>query len=293
MAVILDGKTLSAKIREELKQKVASREVSGLPLPHLTAMQVGDNHASTVYIKAKQRACEELEIGFSHLKLPENTSREELHRAVKSVNDDPTIHGLIVQSPLPSHLDEIEVQRMVSPAKDVDCFHPENVGLLYIGQARFKPCTAAGVVELMLAYGFDPAGKKAVIIGRSTIVGRPLAVMMMLKGRGGDATVTVCHSRTPDLAKECRTADIIIPAVGVTELVRGDWVKDGVVVVDVGINRLPDATKKAGYRLVGDVAFDEVEPKAAAIAPVPGGVGPMTVAILMSNVMRAAGYRVD
>ncbi len=256
-------------------------------------MQVGDNYASTVYIRAKQRACEDLGIGFRHCKLPEQTTREELRNAVRDVNEDPSVHGLLVQSPLPGHLNEIEVQRMVSPDKDVDCFHPENVGLLYIGQPRFRPCTAAGVVELMLAYGIDPAGRKAVIIGRSVIVGRPLAIMMMLKGRGGDATVTVCHSRTPDLARECRSADIIIPAVGVAELVRGDWVKEGVVVVDVGINRVPDAAKKLGYRLVGDVAFAEVEPKAAAIAPVPGGVGPMTVAILMSNVMRAAGHPVD
>ncbi len=293
MAVILDGKSLSLKMRADLKVKVSEREAHGLPLPHLTAMQVGDNHASTVYIKAKQNACEELGIGFNHYKLPEQTTREELRHAVKEVNEDRSVHGLLVQSPLPSHLDEIEVQRMVSPDKDVDCFHPENVGLLYIGQPRFRPCTAAGVIELMLAYGFNPAGKKAVIIGRSVIVGRPLAIMMMIKGRGGDATVTVCHSRTQDLAKECRSADIIIPAVGVTELVKGDWVKEGAVVVDVGINRLPDASKKLGYRLVGDVAFNEVEPKAAAIAPVPGGVGPMTVAILMSNVMRAAGYQVD
>ncbi len=293
MAVILDGKSHSAKIREDLKTKIAVGVETGLPLPHLTAMQVGDNYASTVYIRAKQRACEELGIGFRHFKLPEETSRDALHKAVQEINRDSSVHGLLVQSPLPAHLNEIEVQRMVSPDKDVDCFHPENVGLLYIGQPRFRPCTAAGVVELMLAYGFNPAGKKAVIIGRSVIVGRPLAIMMMLKGRGGDATVTVCHSRTSDLAKECRSADIIIPAVGVTELVRGEWVKEGVVVVDVGINRVPDASKKLGYRLVGDVAFAEVEPKSAAIAPVPGGVGPMTVAILMSNVMRAAGYDLD
>lgn len=293
MAVILDGKTLSAKIRDNLKEKVVAGVAIGKPLPYLTAMQVGDNHASTVYIRAKQRACEDLGIGFRHLKLPEETSSADLHKAVREVNNDSSVHGLLVQSPLPSHLNEIEVQRMVSPLKDVDCFHPENVGLLYIGQPRFQPCTAAGVVELMLSFGFSPAGKKVVIIGRSVIVGRPLAIMMMLKGRGGDATVTVCHSRTPDLISECRSADIIIPAVGVTELVRGDWVKEGVVVVDVGINRVPDSTKKLGYRLVGDAAFAEIEPKAAAIAPVPGGVGPMTVAILMGNVMRAAGYDVE
>jgi methylenetetrahydrofolate dehydrogenase (NADP+)/methenyltetrahydrofolate cyclohydrolase len=216
----------------------------------------------------------------------------QLRDEVNDINRDPAVNGLLIQSPLPAHLNEVEVQRMVDPLKDVDCFHPENVGLLYIGQPRFQPCTAAGIVELMLAYGFDPAGRHAVIIGRSVIVGRPLAVMMMLKARGGDATVTVCHSRTRDLRSLARQADILIPAVGVTEMVKGDWVREGAVVVDVGINRVPDASRKMGYRLVGDVAFDEVEPKAAAIAPVPGGVGPMTVAILAANVMRAAGFKV-
>jgi len=293
MAVILDGKILSARIRSELRAKLESGLQAGLPLPHLTAMQVGEDLPSTVYIRAKQKACEELGISFRHYKLPAETSRAQLRAAVTEVNRDPAVHGLLVQSPLPSHLDEIEVQRMVAPEKDVDCFHPENVGLLYIGRPRFQPCTAAGVLELILQYGFDTAGKRAVIIGRSVIVGRPLALMMMLKQRGGDATVTVCHSRTPNLAAVCREADILIPAVGRAELVRGDWVKEGAIVVDVGINRLPDASKKLGYRLVGDVNYSEVEPKSTAIAPVPGGVGPMTVAILMGNVFRAAGYPVD
>lgn len=293
MAIILDGKELSARLRAELKAKLESGVAAGMPRPILTAMQVGDDLPSTVYIRAKQKACEEMGLGFRHCKLPAETSREDLRRAVAEVNNDPIVHGLLVQSPLPSHLDEIEVQQMVAPAKDVDCFHPENVGLLYIGRPRFQPCTAAGVLELILAYGFDPAGKRAVIIGRSVIVGRPLALMMMLKRRGGNATVTVCHSRSPDLPKVCREADLLIPAVGSAELVRGDWVKEGAVVVDVGINRVPDASQKRGYRLVGDVAFSEVEPKVAAIAPVPGGVGPMTVAILVGNVLRAAGYRVD
>lgn len=293
MAHILDGKELSATIRSELKAKLADGLKAGKPMPFLTAMQVGEDLPSTVYIRAKQKACEELGVGFRHFKLPESTSRAELRAAVREVNEDPNVSGLLVQSPLPGHLDEIEVQRMVSPLKDVDCFHPENVGLLYIGQPRFQPCTAAGVVELMVRNGVETAGKRAVIIGRSVIVGRPLAIMMMLKARGGDATVTVCHSRTKDLPKVCREADILIPAIGKAELVRGDWVKEGVVVVDVGINRLPDATKKTGYRLVGDACFSEIEPKAEAIAPVPGGVGPMTVAILMSNLFRAAGYQID
>ena len=292
MAKILDGKQLSERIRSRLKEQLDEQVKRGKRRPFLAVVQVGDYLPSTVYIRAKQRACEEIGIDFKHLKLPEMTSMEELRGAVNAINEDDSIDGLLVQSPLPAHLDEVEVQRLVSPLKDVDCFHPENVGLLYIGQPRFQPCTAAGIIELMLANGYDPAGKHAVIIGRSVIVGRPLAIMMMLKARGGNATVTVCHSRTPDLPVLTRQADILIPAVGITEMVRADWVKDGSIVVDVGINRVPDDTKKRGYRLVGDVAFEEVEPKVEAIAPVPGGVGPMTVAILAGNVMKAAGFEI-
>ena len=289
MAIILDGKTLSEKIRNETKEKLEQKLEQGAKRPFLTVMQVGDDLPSTVYIRAKKRACEEIGIGFRHYKLPAETAMDELKSAVREVNDDASVDGLLVQSPLPPHLDEIQVQRLVSPLKDVDCFHPENVGLLYIGQPRFQPCTAAGIIELLLQYGFETSGKRVVIIGRSVIVGKPLALMMMLKARGGNATVTVCHSRTHDLPAVCREADILIPAIGKTEMVKGDWVKKGAVVVDVGINRVPDSIKKLGYRLVGDVAFDEVEPKVSAIAPVPGGVGPMTVAILAGNVMRAAG----
>ena len=293
MAIILDGKTLSERIRAGLKEQLELQMARGLLRPSMTAVQVGDDLPSTVYIRAKQRACEELGIDFRHYKLPADISMDELRRSVSEVNWDPAVHGLLVQSPLPPHLDEVEVQRMVAPEKDVDCFHPENVGLLYIGRPRFQPCTAAGVIELLLAYGFDPAGKQAVVIGRSVIVGRPLSLMLMLKSRGGDATVTVCHSRTPNLPAITRQADILVPAVGRAEMVRGDWVKEGAVVVDVGINRVPDPSAKRGYRLVGDVAFEEVEPRVAAIAPVPGGVGPMTVAILMGNIMRAAGYNIN
>ncbi|MFH0765796.1 MAG: bifunctional 5,10-methylenetetrahydrofolate dehydrogenase/5,10-methenyltetrahydrofolate cyclohydrolase [Calditrichota bacterium] len=290
MAIILDGKIISAKIRADLRTRLETELARGGVRPFLTAMQVGEFLPSTVYIKAKAKACAEIGFGFRHYQLPEQTTIEELKQAVQECNLDPGTHGLLVQSPLPKHLDEVEVQRLVDPEKDVDCFHPENVGLLYIGRPRYQPCTAAGIIELLLAYNINPAGKRVVIIGRSVIVGRPLAVMMALKARGGDATVTLCHSRTQDLPSICRQADILIPAVGVTEMVKGDWVKEGSVVVDVGINRVPDASKKIGYRLVGDVAFAEVEPKVSAIAPVPGGVGPMTVAILCSNLMRAARY---
>lgn len=289
MAVILDGKTLSAKIRSDLRQRLNQQVGNGAEIPSFTAVQVGDDLPSTVYIRAKRRACEEMGFNFNHLKLPEATTMEQLREALEELNNDRSVHSFLVQSPLPDHLIEIEVQKLVSPQKDVDCFHPENVGLIYIGQPRFLPCTAAAVIEMLLYYGCDPAGKKVAIIGRSVIVGRPLALMMGLKGRGGNATVTLCHSRTENLPEITRQADIVIPAVGVSELIKGDWVKEGVVVVDVGINRVPDSTRKAGYRLVGDAAFDEIEPKAAAIAPVPGGVGPMTVAILCRNIMVAAG----
>jgi methylenetetrahydrofolate dehydrogenase (NADP+)/methenyltetrahydrofolate cyclohydrolase len=217
---------------------------------------------------------------------------DELTAAVNDVNNDDSIHGLLVQSPLPDHLNEIEVQRLVSPKKDVDCFHPENVGLMYIGQPRFYPCTAGAVLEMLLRYDIDPAGKHAVIIGRSVLVGRPLAIMMASYGRGGNATVTLCHSKSTNIEVITRTADILIPAVGVAELVKRDWVKPGAVIVDVGINRVSDSSKKSGYRLVGDVAFEEVEPISSAIAPVPGGVGPMTVAMLSRNLMMAAGLDV-
>ena len=290
MATILDGKSLSENIRKQLKEQLDAQVDNERRRPHLAVVQVGDYLPSTVYIRAKQRACEEIGIYFTHHKLAEQTSMDELREVVNNINHDNSVDGLLVQSPLPAHLNEVEVQRLVSPLKDVDCFHPENVGLLYIGQPRFQPCTAAGIIELMMAYGYDPAGKQAVIIGRSVIVGRPLAIMMMLKARGGNATVTVCHSRTKDLPSLARQADILVPAVGVTEMVKADWVKEGAVVIDVGINRVPDASKKRGYRLVGDVAFAEVEPKVEAIAPVPGGVGPMTVAILAGNVLKAAGF---
>lgn len=292
MALILDGKKLSAQIRAKLRADLEEKVAGGGVTPFMTAMQVGDFLPSTVYIRAKQKACEELGIGFRHLKLPENTTQDELLEAVNEINNDDSVHGLLVQSPLPNHLNEIEVQRMVAPAKDVDCFHPENVGLLYIGQHRFHPATAGGIVEMLMSYGIDPSGQHAVIIGRSVIVGRPLTIMLMLKQQGGNATVTVCHSRTQNLKEICRQADILIPAIGQPELIKADWIKDGAVVVDVGINRVPDASKKRGYRLVGDADFEAVEPKCSAIAPVPGGVGPMTVAILMKNVMRAAGYSV-
>lgn len=288
--LLLDGKSLSQHLREWLKGKLEEGIERGQKRPWLVAVQVGDDLPSTVYIRAKERACEEMGIRFTHLRLPEDTGMEDLRGHLRELNADPEVHGIIVQSPLPPHLEEVEVQKMVEPVKDVDCFHPTNVGLLYIGKPRFMPCTAAGIVELLMAYGIDPAGKRVVIVGRSVIVGRPLSLMLMLKWNGGDATVTVAHSRTPDLPVLTRQADILIPAIGRPEFIRGDWVKPGAVVVDVGINRVPDPGQKRGYRLVGDVMFDEVAPVASAIAPVPGGVGPMTVAILTANVMRAAGY---
>jgi len=289
MALILDGKKLAKEIRSDLKQRLKTQLDAGAPLPSLAVFQVGDDLPSTVYIRAKKRACEEIGFDFKQYNMPASTTMDELTAAVNDVNNDDSIHGLLVQSPLPDHLNEIEVQRLVSPKKDVDCFHPENVGLMYIGQPRFYPCTAGAVLEMLLRYDIDPAGKHAVIIGRSVLVGRPLAIMMASYGRGGNATVTLCHSKSTNIEAITRTADILIPAVGVAELVKRDWVKPGAVIVDVGINRVSDSSKKSGYRLVGDVAFEEVEPISSAIAPVPGGVGPMTVAMLSRNLMMAAG----
>ncbi len=289
MAVILNGKELSEKIRNDLKKRLESGIAAGKKRPFLCVIQVGDDLPSTVYIRAKERACKEIGFDFEHKKAPSSITMDELKDEIKNVNRNEKYDGLLVQSPLPPHLDEIKVQKLVAPEKDVDCFHPENVGLLYIGKPRFLPCTAAAVIEMLLNYGFDPAGKHAVVIGRSVIVGRPLSLMLGLKGRGGNATVTLCHSRTRNLPEIVRLADIVVPAVGKPEIVRGDWIKEGAAVVDVGINRVPDSSKKKGYRLVGDAKFEEIEPKAAGVAPVPGGVGPMTVAILCRNLMVAAG----
>ncbi len=286
---IIDGKAISEQIRGEISRQTADLKQRGIT-PGLGFILVGDNPASRSYVRAKGKACEQ--VGFYSLtqELPAETTQAELMDWVDRFNHDPAIHGFLVQLPLPDHLDESRVIDVISPAKDVDCFHPYNVGRLAAGKDVFAPCTPAGVVELLLRSGFDPAGKHVVILGRSSIVGRPLATLLSRKASGGNATVTICHSQTPDLAYFIRQADILIAAIGRAEMVRGDMLKPGAVVIDVGINRVEDPTAAGDkkYRLVGDVHYPSASEVAQAITPVPGGVGPMTIAMLLKNTLTAA-----
>ncbi|MCS7242784.1 MAG: bifunctional methylenetetrahydrofolate dehydrogenase/methenyltetrahydrofolate cyclohydrolase FolD [Candidatus Caldatribacterium sp.] len=277
---ILDGKAAAAKIYEELQPRV-SRLTSLGYRPGLAVILVGNNPASQVYVRNKERACEKLGIrSFLH-HLPEETDTVKLLELIDSLNADPAVHGILVQLPLPPHLEEREVLYRISPEKDVDGFHPYNLGRLMIGDPLFLPCTPWGVQELLVRYGIAVEGKHVVIVGRSTIVGKPLAMMLVQKAKGANATVTVCHTKTANLPEHTKRADILVAACGSPGLITGDMVREGVVVVDVGINRV-------GERLVGDVDFASVAPKASYITPVPGGVGPMTVAMLMANTVKAA-----
>jgi methylenetetrahydrofolate dehydrogenase (NADP+)/methenyltetrahydrofolate cyclohydrolase len=286
MSSVIDGKAVAAAVLEECRSEVAELKAKGIT-PGLAVVLVGDDPASHVYVGSKVRTCGDLGIYSRKIVLPAETTQEELLTVVRELNADSAIHGILVQSPPPKHIDEEEIIRALDPRKDVDGFHPENVAKLALeDKTGFVPCTPAGSMRLLAAAGVKTAGAEAVVIGRSMIVGKPMALLLMAKG--SDATVTVAHSRSKDLAAICRRADIIVAAVGRPEMVKADWVKDGAVVIDVGINRIDDATKKSGYRLVGDVAYDEVAPKCAAITPVPGGVGPMTIAMLMKNTLQAA-----
>lgn len=284
--VLIDGKVVAASIFEEVKAEVARRAEQGRR-PGLALILVGDDPGSQTYVGMKHRRCEETGILSVIERLPADTSQAVLLEKVKEYNENPDFHGLLVQSPLPQGLDEDEVVNAIDPAKDVDGFHPMNVGLLALNQPRFVACTPTGIIELMDRYGIDPSGKHAVIVGRSHIVGTPMALLLMRKAKGGNATVTVCHSRTTNLASHTRQADILIAAIGSPEFIKGDMVKEGAVVIDVGMNRVEDATKKKGYRLVGDVDFEAASKKASLITPVPGGVGPMTVAILLRSTLEA------
>ncbi len=278
MATRIDGKAISAAVREEIKRETeAFVERTGVR-PGLAVIIVGENPASQVYVRNKKRACEE--VGFYSVvhEMPESTAQEELNALVDALNADPAIHGILVQLPLPKHLDETEVLLRIDPRKDVDAFHPYNVGKIMIGDYDFLPCTPAGVMELLHRTGVELAGKKCVVIGRSNIVGKPMA-MLLLHANG---TVTVCHSRTKELAEETRAADILIVAIGRADFVTADMVKPGAVVIDVGMNRRADG------KLTGDVDFASVEPIASAITPVPGGVGPMTITMLLKNTLTAA-----
>jgi methylenetetrahydrofolate dehydrogenase (NADP+)/methenyltetrahydrofolate cyclohydrolase len=258
-------------------------------VPGLAVVIVGDDPASQAYVGSKVRTCGDLGLFSRHIALPAATSQDDLLAVVADLNADPAVHGILVQSPPPPHINEAAVVRAIRPDKDVDGFHPENVARLALEDpAAFVPCTPLGCQRLLIEYGIETAGARVVIIGRSMIVGKPLALLLMARGKGGDATVTVAHSRTRNLPAVCRDADILIAAIGRPEFVTADFVKDGAVVIDVGINRVTDPAAKNGYRIVGDVNFADVSPRCAAITPVPGGVGPMTIAMLISNTLKAA-----
>ena len=274
MAKIIDGKAISASIREELKNEIAA---NGL-VPGLAVILVGDDPASAVYVRNKKRACAEVGIYSESYELPGETGQQDLLDLISMLNAKDSINGILVQLPLPRHIDEKTVLLAIDPAKDVDAFHPYNVGRIVTGDYDYLPCTPAGVMTLLERSGIDPEGKKCVVVGRSNIVGKPQALLMM----HANATVTVCHSRTRDLAAECRQADILVVAIGKADFIKGDMIKDGAVVIDVGMNRRPDG------KLTGDVDFESASLKASYITPVPGGVGPMTITTLLKNTLTAA-----
>ena len=286
-AKIIDGKQIAADMRAELKEEVAKLKQDNI-VPGLGVILVGEDPASQSYVKAKERACEEIGIYSDNNRLPADTTQQELIALINRMNADPKINGILVQLPLPKHLNESEVLLAINPDKDVDGFHPTNIGKMVAGQKAFLPCTPHGIIQLLLRSGVCIEGAHTVIVGRSNIVGKPLANMLIQKAATGNATVTVCHTRTKDLPYHTRQADIVIAAAGRPNTITADMVKDGVVVIDVGVNRVEDATKKRGYRLVGDVDFEAVKEKASLITPVPGGVGPMTITMLLYNTVESA-----
>lgn len=287
-AEIIDGIAIAAKVRARVAEDTAKLREKGV-IPGLTAVLIGDDPASSVYVASKERACKEAGMKGQSIRLPASTSEEALLALIDTLNNDPTVHGILVQMPLPKQINEQKVIRRISPAKDVDGFHPFNVGKLFTGDADgFAPCTPAGVQVMLAEAGIDTSGKDAVIIGRSNIVGKPMAALLIQSGKSANCTVTICHSGTKDLAAHTRRADILIAAIGKPEMVTGDMVKPGAVVIDVGINRVEDASVPKGYRIVGDVHFEQVSQVASRISPVPGGVGRMTIAMLLANTVRAA-----
>ena len=286
-AQIIDGKQVAADMRAELKAEVSKLKEEGI-VPGLGVVLVGDDPASKSYVKMKERTCEEIGIYSDDNRLPADTSQEDLTALIKKMNADPKINGILVQLPLPKGLNESEVLLAIAPEKDVDGFHPTNVGKMVVGEKTFLPCTPHGVIELLIRSGVTIEGANVVIVGRSNIVGKPLANMLMQKNATGNATVTVCHTRTRDLAHHTRGADIVIAAAGRPNTITAEMIKEGAVVIDVGVNRVEDTTKKKGYRLVGDVDFEGVKEKAGFITPVPGGVGPMTITMLLYNTVEAA-----
>jgi methylenetetrahydrofolate dehydrogenase (NADP+)/methenyltetrahydrofolate cyclohydrolase len=287
-AYIIDGKVIASQIREELRAEVANLKQKNI-VPGLGVILVGADPASISYVTAKEKACEEIGIYSEDNRLPADTSEKDLLVLVDGMNNDPKINGILVQLPLPKHIDEQKVLLAIDPAKDVDGFHPMNVGKMVVGDKAFLPCTPHGVVQMLLRTPrVNLDGAEVVIVGRSNIVGKPLANMLIQKSKTGNATVTVCHTRTKDIKAHTLRADIVIAAAGRPNTITADMIKDGAVVIDVGVNRIEDATKKSGFRLVGDCDFDAIKEKASAITPVPGGVGPMTITMLLYNTVESA-----
>jgi len=286
-AKIIDGKQIAADIRAELKAEVEKLKLKGI-VPGLGVILVGHDPASISYVTAKEKACADIGIYSDDNRMPTETSEKDLLALVNKMNKDPKINGILVQLPLPKHINEQKILLAIDPAKDVDGFHPVNVGKMVVGQKGFLPCTPHGVIQLLLRSGVKLDGAEVVIVGRSNIVGKPLANMLIQKSPTGNATVTVCHTRTKDIATHTKKADIVIAAAGRPNTITADMVKDGVIVIDVGVNRIEDSTKKAGFRLVGDVDFEGVSKKASLITPVPGGVGPMTITMLLYNTVESA-----
>jgi methylenetetrahydrofolate dehydrogenase (NADP+) / methenyltetrahydrofolate cyclohydrolase len=289
MAKIISGQELSEAMRGEIAAEAGAFTQQTGVTPCLAVVLVGEDPASEVYVRMKGRAADKAGFASRQITLPDSTAEDELLGVIAGLNADPEVHGILVQLPLPKHIDSSKVLLAIDPAKDVDGFHPINAGRLAVGdETVLAPCTPAGIIEMLLRNGYDPSGKHVVIVGRSNIVGKPVALLLLRTGRGGNATVTIAHSRTPDLGAVTRQADILIAAVGRANLITKDMVRPGVVVIDVGVNRVDDASAPKGYRLVGDVAFDEVAEVAEAITPVPGGVGPMTITMLLRNTLDAA-----
>lgn len=289
---LLDGTLLSAQIKEEIAQTVKAIQEEGGKIPHLAAVLVGENPASQSYVRNKVRSCEQVGFQSSLIQKPATISEVDLLAIVQQLNEDDSVDGFIVQLPLPDHINPDKITLAIDPKKDVDGFHPVNFGRMAQGLPAFLPATPFGILQMLERYGIETNGKKCVVVGRSNIVGTPISLLLSRKAKVGNCTVTITHSRTVDLAAETRDADIIVAAIGIPHFIKDDMVKEGVVVIDVGINRVEDASKKSGYRLVGDVDFEAVSRKASFITPVPGGVGPMTVISLLMNTLSAAQKRI-
>ncbi len=285
--ILIDGKKIAQDIRNELKTDIQKLKDEGKNVPGLVAILVGDDTASKIYVKSKGKACNEIGMRTKTEEIPSSISENELLNIIEFYNNNPDYHGILVQLPLPEHIREDKIIEAISPEKDVDGFHPVSVGKLVIGKDTFRSCTPAGIQELIIRYKIETKGKHVVVLGRSNIVGKPIANIMLQKKEHANSIVTICHSAAPDVSYFTKQADILIAAIGVPEFVKLDMVKEGVVVIDVGINRIEDDSKPKGYRLVGDVAFEEVKQKASYITPVPGGVGPMTIAMLLKNTYKA------